>query len=242
MKPPDAEAAGVRSCFLSYSPLDARVVARLEEGLAAISRAPRFEWRHRDRSPAGAIDEVPAAIVVLGGDFTASPSLRREADRIGARAREGRLRAVLVRARPAALDGLDTGGLPVLPEDGVLGAAQPDDAYARIADRIHTILSAPLEPPGLLEASSYPWSDTRGKQLHELLMSAYTSDEAIRLLASMAAVELHRYPRGQPPQYAWSKLLNLAAKQRRLRALVERVLADKGVSAYHDAIRRLLSL
>jgi len=102
-------------------------------------------------------------------------------------------------------------------------------------------VSAPesVSPPArsILDAVPFPWADPNAQRLHDVLVNAYDDTGQIRHLAQTAGIRLSRWRAGGSASSAWQSLLDIAAAQAKLRTLVERVLRDKHVAAYHDAVR-----
>jgi hypothetical protein len=96
-----------------------------------------------------------------------------------------------------------------------------------------------VPPAGdLLDAVPYPWGRTEAVRLRDLLVNAYPEVGQVQHLAKTAPIQLGRWTREGGIEAAWNSLLDLAASQQKLRALIARVLADPTVSAHHAGIRR----
>lgn len=101
--------------------------------------------------------------------------------------------------------------------------------------------SSPLGPPlgSLLQSVPFQWTHPNAIKLRSLLVNAYANIESTRHLALSAGVDLGQWVHTHGIEPAWNSLLEVAAKQGKLVALIERVLNDPQTSAYHTAIRAL---
>lgn len=104
-----------------------------------------------------------------------------------------------------------------------------------IAPQVTTIPAHPL-----YDCLEYPISRPAAQTLRELLVGAYSEVDHIRTCARMAGVRLGQWKYGGGVELAWNSLLEIATRQQRLKALLEQVLGDPHVAAYHDGIRRCL--
>lgn len=95
----------------------------------------------------------------------------------------------------------------------------------------------PAGAGSILDDAPYPFGNPRAVELRDLLVSAYPRVDAVEHLARTVPIHLGRWARGGGIEHAWNSLLDQAASQRLVGALVERVLSDAGVYAFHDRIR-----
>lgn len=120
----------------------------------------------------------------------------------------------------------------------ILGKIAPYQPLPRLPDKD---LTPPVicPKPGILDIVPYPWSDPRAQRLHGLLSSAYPA-EAARLLARKCGMNLTYVDTNGAVGLVWERLLEAAASQRLLHKLVETVLSDQDVGAYHAALDDLI--
>lgn len=88
-----------------------------------------------------------------------------------------------------------------------------------------------------LDQPSYPWWDPRAVRLYDWLVRAYLKPIQMELLGEKTGIDLSYWDGRGSPITVWKGLLDIAASQGKLRALVDNVLADPSVAAYHPHIR-----
>lgn len=133
----------------------------------------------------------------------------------------------------------------------LLGAARderPDRAdFGALCNRVLATFAAgpsPVVPPGgsaddcILEVVPVRWADPRTKKLLETLLSAYTDVTRAEHLARDVGVDLGNWNKGSPVT-SWRSLLEVAAAQGLLRALVAHAGGDPNVRAFHPALKAL---
>jgi predicted MPP superfamily phosphohydrolase len=107
---------------------------------------------------------------------------------------------------------------------------------------------APSPPPpketlvmsAWFEVLPFPWSDPRASQLRDHLVAAYDDIRTIRAVGQSAGVGLGRWESDGGAEPAWESLLRLASSQGKVRVLLEKILQDKHVAAFHREIRELM--
>lgn len=78
-------------------------------------------------------------------------------------------------------------------------------------------------------------------ELCNLLVDAYNDVDLIRSLADRAGVSRRHFDPGRgAPGPAWKSLLDVALRQQKLQALLDRVLADEHVKVFHKHIQATL--
>lgn len=96
--------------------------------------------------------------------------------------------------------------------------------------------------PRLVELPKPPWANPEMRALCKLLVMAYDSVAAAKHLAETAGISLNHWNSQQALEPAWIDLLKVTMSQGMLQKLLERVLDDRHVSAYHPQLRPFRSL
>src|SRR5215469_9323160 len=92
---------------------------------------------------------------------------------------------------------------------------------------------------GLLDETSYSFSDPDGRELFNTLVDLYGADRA-ESLALRAGVPVRTINFRTSPMDAWEKLLAVAARSRKLRELADRIMEDSESVAVRALLQRLM--
>jgi hypothetical protein len=242
--------------LLCASQVDRLFTMRIAAALRAELPEPWFELTLRERglrARADRGDPLPTAdlaLLVLSPDFVASEPLLRDA--AAAISHLGGARALVIEARPAGAFPAFLEGIPRAPENGALSANKHQEVYRLLASEVREMaeracadgaaVTAPAAPPFPLDTGEFHWSRREAAWIHETLARAYPATAQIRHVARCASVDVREWSHGGGSSGAWASLLDLAARQGKLRRLVEHVLADASVAGFHPRLRAALGL
>ena len=98
-----------------------------------------------------------------------------------------------------------------------------------------------LYPEHFLDQPAYPWWHPHAVELKDWLVRAYLKNGQTEMIANRAGIDLAYWDGAGTPERAWTSLLELAANQRKTRALLAQVLADKSKSAFHPHIEACIA-
>lgn len=93
-----------------------------------------------------------------------------------------------------------------------------------------------------LDAVPYPWQLPEANAMYDLLLAAYPEAGVIRSLARCTPIDLTYLQLQGSPDSIWRSLLEIAAAHGKLRALVDIVLHDSTVAAYHAPLLSVLGM
>jgi hypothetical protein len=141
------------------------------------------------------------------------------------------------------IDLAERAGIVAAMPAGELQVIVPERMAARAdtAARAATGMSPGSEPKTLLDIVPVPWWNPDAVRLRDLLVGAYPDIRYAEMLAQMADVTLGRWAKDGGIEHSWNSLLDVAAAQGKLEALVRTVLGDPNVAAYHTGIRECVS-
>lgn len=93
----------------------------------------------------------------------------------------------------------------------------------------------------LYQETSYPVWRPEAVTVRDLLVGAYPTIESMQAVATMAGVNLgHFAPSSGAAEPAWNSLLEIATRQVKLEALMNKVLSDRNAGSYRAGIRSAL--
>lgn len=99
----------------------------------------------------------------------------------------------------------------------------------------------PEASKSLYDSMTYPFWNRDAAALRDLLVGAYLTINEMKHLAVRAGVSIHQFAPGDgAPGPAWNSLLEIATRQKKLRELINAVLADDYAGSYHDSIKKTL--
>lgn len=250
--------------FVSADPEDKPLVDKLEKHLATLSRQGVIELRHRGKVPVAAnmrawvdeqLDAAEMVVLMLSPDFIGSEDVYQDLERAMRLRDEKRTCVVPVLARTVELKGTPVDALVKLPRSGKpIGSTTNDATYAEIVSELGAMITdlrqrpkpaptakSPASPAGqgLLDMSPpFPWHHPAASQLLSLLIQAYDDVHAARYVcAQVQGLDTGRVPMTLGMEPLWRGVLEAAANQGKLRGLLEVVLRDPGVAAFHAPIR-----
>lgn len=250
--------------FVSADPEDKPFVDKLEKHLAMLSRQGLIELRHRGKVPVAAdmrtwvdeqLDAADLVVLMLSPDFIGSEDVYQDLERAMRLRDEKHTRLVPVLARKVDLKGTPVEGLAKLPRSGEpIGGGNNDATYADIVGELGKIINdlrqhpkpaptakSPASPAGqgLLDMSPpFPWHHPSAAQLLSLLTKAYDDVHAAKYVcARVQGLDTGRVPMTEGLKPLWRGVLDAAASQGKLRGLLEVVLRDPSIAAFHAPIR-----
>jgi hypothetical protein len=104
-------------------------------------------------------------------------------------------------------------------------------ALLALADRpqaVRHVFRAPLD-----------WTDPAVWDVHRALVDAFGDDGAVSDVARLASVPLDGVDLDRPPEELWTELMNRAARQDRLEALLDTALSDAAMTDHHDVVEQV---
>jgi hypothetical protein len=101
--------------------------------------------------------------------------------------------------------------------------------------------SAPQPKLHFLEQTPVDWSQDEIKELHRVMLAAYSNVAEIQfLVVQTPGVSSTNINWNQPTKLIWKEVIETASKAGRLRGLMEETLRDSSVAGYHSSLRVLL--
>ncbi|MEZ4311203.1 MAG: hypothetical protein R3F14_24435 [Polyangiaceae bacterium] len=89
----------------------------------------------------------------------------------------------------------------------------------------------------LIDTAPFDWSHPDATRLCNLLVSAYPKLSDMTHVARQVPILTNRWDTSGSSEDAWRSLMDVAVAQGKLRAMLDRILVDPLVAAYHGAIR-----
>lgn len=233
--------------FVSASPRDERQARTLVQGISDEGLSVKLGVEEADYADVGHARRI---LVLLSASYAYSTAWERLRNSRFAREEPEKLGRRLVIAN------LDSGGVT----PGMLQAARrfdlsTEDARATSYANLLRVLRGEEEerPAPFLEPASaalrpwidevpFPWSNPSARALRDALVAAYDSVDQARYLALKGGLSLGRVSFHGAIEPVWNNILEVAATQGILRKLIEVVLQDPNVRAYHRRIRQLTGL
>jgi hypothetical protein len=93
----------------------------------------------------------------------------------------------------------------------------------------------------VLRGPEYDWSKPKAVKLHEIIVSAYGTEQSATHILAKAGIEKTRIYFKQSPYDFWREALEVTAAAGYVPILLQKITRDRAVAAYHPKIRELAS-
>ncbi|WP_437321767.1 hypothetical protein [Sorangium sp. So ce385] len=201
---------------------------------------PIFVRDPTDLLPGGASELFAMCLFVFGPVPRLRDEIKRQLERWADQHDDDLSKLEIASTLPESVRGEILGHATISPGDALKKAVEAcDDKDLRVLGALYANVAVKVWPLRARGALAIPWDKAESDDLIRVLAIAYRNTDEIEALAKKVPIDLLDWERSLTPRKAWRSLLDEASIQRKLDALLDRILEDTGKALVHDELRRL---